>query len=135
MTTRDELNKLLPSLRKIWAAKITAPPSVVQEKDRRDKPAKGPIWISRCTIPPPPEADIQSLIFKAIDHLAPEKSSTLHDEPTNVAIFAEWLGARKDVDKLTPEPEISETAKFQALNKNVEPNTPLLLFFHGGNMT
>jgi hypothetical protein len=135
MTTREELDKLLPSLRKLWASKITAPPSAVQEKDRRDKPAKGPIWISRCSVPPPPEADLQEMVFKAIDHLAPEKNTILHHSPSPVAVPAEWLGTRKGVDKTTPEPEISETAKLHSLSEEVGPNAPVVLFLHGGNMT
>jgi hypothetical protein len=135
MTTREELDKLLPSLRKLWASKITAPSSVVQEKDRRDKSAKGPIWISRCSVPPPPEEDLQQLIFKVINHLAPEKGSVLHDSPSPVAVSAEWLGARKGVDKAAPEPEMNEAAKFESLSDEVGPNAPVVLFLHGGNMT
>jgi hypothetical protein len=135
MTTRAELDKLLPSLRKLWASKITAQPSVIQEKDRRHKPAKGSIWVSRCSVPPPPEADLQDLVFKAIDHLVPEKDSILHDSPSPVTISAEWLGTRKGVDKATPEPEINETAKFHSLSEEVGPNAPVVLFLHGGNMT
>lgn len=94
----------------------------------RDPGIRGPIWVSKVTLPQP-EDDIQDAVFKAIEAL--NVGGETFDIPGVGPVEAEWTGYRKGVDKKAPQPEISEEEKYKELRKEASADS-VILYFHGG---
>ena len=94
-----------------------------------DPGVKGPAWVSRCALPPPPEADALDLVLAAIDTL--NDGYGVYVRPDSTALETQWTGHRADVDEEAPEPSISEKEKYGALMK--ETINPVTIFYiYGG---
>ncbi|KAL4882862.1 alpha/beta hydrolase fold-domain-containing protein [Aspergillus karnatakaensis] len=99
-----------------------------QKGTLRDPGIKGPVWVSKVTIPEP-EIDVQDAVVKAIREL--QSGGETYDLPGVAPVGAEWTGYRSGVDKNAPEPDISEEEKFQQLKKENDSDM-VVLYFHGG---
>ncbi|KAL4940944.1 hypothetical protein BDV06DRAFT_195586 [Aspergillus oleicola] len=105
------------------------PVSKQQKGSMRDPGIKGPLWVSKVTIPKP-EVDVQDAVIKAIEALKVDGGETF-DIPGVKEVEAEWTGYRRGVDKNAPELEIEEGEKFERL-KDENDNEMVVLYFHGG---
>lgn len=106
--------------------------SAQQDAINRDDPVKGPVWVSKFTTPKPISGDdtsrdlFLSLIDKANDKKVP------YDRPDSAPLSCEWTGFRRNADKETPEPSISEHEKFEKLT--TETKSLLTIFYiYGGS--
>ncbi|KAJ9667984.1 hypothetical protein H2201_001789 [Coniosporium apollinis] len=100
-----------------------------QKGTLKDPGVKGRMWISRVTMPAPPEDDLRQALFKAIDDM--KEGDETYTRPTLEPVEAEWTGYRANVAKDAPEPSISEEEKYQNLMKEVTSDVTIL-YFHGG---
>ncbi|SZF00136.1 unnamed protein product [Blumeria hordei] len=93
-----------------------APPVTIsraQGLSIRDRIINGNMWVSKLTIPKPPEDDIRQVLFKAIEGLKElGDASGGYQEPDILPVEAEWTGYRAGVSAKSPEPAISEAEKF-----------------------
>lgn len=107
---------------------FTMPVGKQQKNSMRDPGIKGPMWISKITLPQP-EDDVQDAVFKAIEEL--KEGDVTYDIPGVVPVEAEWTGHRAGVEKNASQPEISEEEKYRELRKEA-PADMVILYFHGG---
>ncbi len=112
---------------------LDGPQTTITKQQRRlnrdDAPVKGRMWISRYTMPPPPEDDARQALIRAIEDL--KEGSESFTPPSMDPVSAEWTGYRANVAKDAPEPSISESEKFAGLMKEVTSDVTIL-YFHGG---
>ncbi|KAI9369345.1 Alpha/Beta hydrolase protein [Aspergillus egyptiacus] len=94
----------------------------------RDPGVKGPVWISKVTMPQP-EIDVRDAVIKAIEAL--KSGGETYDIPGIVPVEAEWTGYRRGVDKNAPEPDLTEEQKYEELKKEADADM-VVLYFHGG---
>ncbi|KAF7589137.1 hypothetical protein BBP40_004742 [Aspergillus hancockii] len=110
-----------------------SPPSTVTEQQQstlQDPGVKGGMWVSRVTVPAPPESALQDALFQAIQALG--TGSEEYSKPSLQPVTAEWTGHRANVSTNTPEPRLSEVARYQCLMDETA-NDATLLYFHGGS--
>ncbi|KAK3177879.1 hypothetical protein OEA41_000011 [Lepraria neglecta] len=100
-----------------------------QETSALDPEAKGLIWVSRVTLPPPQEDDVRQALFQTIDRLS-TKSET-YTKPASVPVEGEWVGHRRNVDAQAPEPTLTEREKYDGLMRDVSSEVTML-YVHGG---
>lgn len=105
------------------------PISASQKVSIRDPGIKGPMWISKVTLAPPPEDDIRQILFKSIDEM--KIGNEAYTKPELLPVEAEWTGHRAGASENEPELPISETEKYEHLMKEVTSNVTIL-YFHGG---
>ena len=107
---------------------LSSPVSKTQRDSMRDPGIKGPMWVSKVTLPQP-EFDVRDAVLRAIEDL--KTGDETCDIPAIAAVEAEWTGYRKGVGKRTPQPNISEWEKYCELRKE-SPSDMTILYFHGG---
>ncbi len=100
-----------------------------QESSAVDPEAKGPVWVSRVTLPPPEEDDVRQALFETIDWLTTE--SEIYTKPASVPVEGEWVGHRRNVGAQAPEPTITEREKYDGLMGDISSNVTML-YVHGG---
>ncbi|KAJ5650187.1 benzoate 4-monooxygenase cytochrome P450 [Penicillium longicatenatum] len=104
--------------------------SVQQNATCRDDPVKGPLWVSKFSIPSPTEDTSRDLLLQLVDEA--NEHSVRYDRPSSAPLDFEWVGFRNQVQKDTPEPAIGENEKFLELSK--ETKSPLtILYVYGGS--
>jgi hypothetical protein len=104
--------------------------SVQQNATCRDDPVKGPLWVSKFSIPSPTEDTSRDLLLQLVDEA--NEHSVRYDHPSSAPLDFEWVSFRNKVQKDTPEPAIGENEKFQELSK--ETKSPLtILYVYGGS--
>ncbi|MCJ1473800.1 hypothetical protein MMC13_002451 [Lambiella insularis] len=116
-------------IRSLTSSPKPTPIGKVQRMSTKDPGIKGPLWISKVTIPKPDEADVQSSLISAIGALSRdgENCTPAPIEP----VEAEWTGSRAGVDSHRPRPDLSEKQHFDRLMSEVTSNVTVL-YFHGG---
>jgi len=93
---------------------------------------KGRIWISRMTMPAPPEDDIRIALNKAIEGLKePGDEPGGYENPKLLPVEAEWTGYRSGATKSSNELKCSEAQKYEEMMKEVVAKTTVL-YLHGG---
>ncbi|XDG05772.1 hypothetical protein ABKA04_005387 [Annulohypoxylon sp. FPYF3050] len=105
-----------------------------QEMTRRDPGVKGRVWISTATSQVPPEVGVRDALLTAIDGLrdgGARGATPSFKIPDIVPVEAEWTGYRKDADKDSLPPAISEREKYGEMMKEVRSKSTVL-YFHGG---
>ncbi|KAJ5293871.1 hypothetical protein PENANT_c002G08782 [Penicillium antarcticum] len=100
----------------------------MQKDSMRDPGIKGPMWVSKVTLPQP-EIDVRDAVLRAIDVL--KTGDETCDIPDIAAVEAEWTGYRGNVGKRTAQPNISEEEKYHKLRAE-SPSDMTILYFHGG---
>ncbi|KAJ5687733.1 hypothetical protein N7536_010352 [Penicillium majusculum] len=108
--------------------KTKAPLGKVQKQGIRDPGVKGPMWVSKVTLPQP-EIDVRDAVLHAIEDL--KTGDETYDIPGTIAVEAEWTGYRAGVGKKTPEPDLSEEEKYKKLREE-SPSDMTILYLHGG---
>ena len=107
---------------------FSKPLTKAQNDSMRDPGIKGPMWVSKVTLPEP-EFDVRDAILRAIDDL--KTGDETFDVPAIAPVEAEWTGYRSGVGKNTPQPDLSEAEKYAELRKE-SPSDMTILYFHGG---
>lgn len=107
---------------------FTMPVGKQQKGSKRDPGIKGPMWVSKVTLPRP-ENDVRDAVIRAIEDL--KQGGETYDIPDVVPVEAEWTGHRSGVGKKTPQPDMSEEEKYKELRKEA-PADMVILYFHGG---
>ena len=84
--------------------------SAQQKTLSQDTKARGSVWVSRVSLPPPPEHDVSRVLIQAIEGLGAghEKFTA----PSLAPVRGEWVGHRKHVDGKSVEPDIREEEKY-----------------------
>ncbi|KAF7872298.1 hypothetical protein EAF04_003222 [Stromatinia cepivora] len=98
----------------------------------------GQTWIAKYTIPRPPDDctgdasaySARNALVKAIEELGGEKNA--FDLPETVDVQAEWTGYRNGVSVFARRPDIPEHEQYKMMMREVAPNGPTVLYFHGG---
>ncbi|KAL8798967.1 MAG: hypothetical protein Q9182_006245 [Xanthomendoza sp. 2 TL-2023] len=95
----------------------------------KDPGIKGPMWISKVTLPRPQEQDIRLALMEAIERLNGAEGT--YTTPAILPVEAEWTGYRANVRHDRPRLDLSEAQHYQRLMGEVtSPVT--ILYFHGG---
>lgn len=93
---------------------------------------KGRLWISRVTMPVPPEDSLRQTLFSAIEALKePGEPKGGFTEPEMVPVEAEWTGYRAGATTDSVELRISEAEKYKEMMREVS-SSATVLYFHGG---
>lgn len=108
---------------------ISMPVGKQQRVLTRDPGIKGPMWVSKVTLPAP-EDDVKDAVIKAIDELKTSGAETFEVPPVR-PVEAEWTGYRSGVDKKAPQPNLSEEEKYRELRKESKSDM-VILYIHGG---
>ncbi|KAJ5888018.1 hypothetical protein N7495_008059 [Penicillium taxi] len=107
---------------------FSSPVIKTQQDSMRDPGIKGPMWVSKVTMPHP-EFDVRDAVLQAIEDL--KTGDVTFDIPAIADVEAEWTGYRSGVDKNAPLPDISEEQKYHEMRKEVSSDMTIL-YFHGG---
>ncbi|KAJ5332078.1 hypothetical protein MYU51_017021 [Penicillium brevicompactum] len=108
--------------------RTSAPLGKTQRDGIRDPGVKGPMWISKVTLPQP-EVDVRDAVLHAIETL--KTGDETYDIPEALPVEGEWTGYRAGVGKHTAEPDLSEAEKYAKLREE-SPSDMTILYFHGG---
>jgi acetyl esterase/lipase len=108
---------------------VSSPMSRSQKISCRDPGIKGRLWVSKVTIPAPPETDAIDLIISAIKSVGDGSESL--DTPSIAPVEAEWTGTRPGVAASEPRPSLPESEQYTSLMKEVTSDVTIL-YFHGG---
>ncbi|KAL8670496.1 MAG: hypothetical protein Q9168_004978 [Polycauliona sp. 1 TL-2023] len=106
------------------------PLSNVQRWSLKDPGIKGPMWISKVTLPQPEEDDIRAVLIEAIESLKGANNG-VYTSPALVPVEAEWTGYRANVRHDRPRLDLSENQHYQKLMSEVT-SAVTILYFHGG---
>jgi hypothetical protein len=131
----------LTELVRLIARPVLGTPSSLlqsQENSRRDYGVWGPMWIAKCTLPRPEihsvgsesSLGIEQALVKAIEYLG--GAAYEGKFPEIVDVEAEWTGYREGVSYLARRPDMPEYEQYRKLMQEVEPESPTILYFHGG---
>lgn len=105
-----------------------APISVQQAPFLRDAPAKGQLWAARVETPCPDEPHLKDALLQVVNTLGTKTDR--YDDPSYAPVKSEWVGYRS-CDPRSPEPQMSNTEKYENLMKETTRNLTLL-YIHGG---
>lgn len=108
-----------------------APPSTISAQQALfmgDAGARGRLWVSRATLPAPPEDDVRQQLCAAIAALGPCPFTV----PPLQDVAGEWVGVRAGVSAWAPEPQgLSERDKLARLTAEAATDVTVL-YMHGG---
>jgi acetyl esterase/lipase len=110
-----------------------SPPTTISSQQAmflKDPGVKGKMWVSKVTLPPPPDDDVRAHVFSAIAALGNGKEE--YTKPALEPVGAEWVGFRDGVSDNEAEPAISEKDKYDNLIKEAKSRITIL-YFHGGS--
>jgi len=109
---------------------MSGKPTPISKQQRlfKDPGIKGAVWISKVTLPPPPEP-LLDLLATAIN--SSKTASGRYDVPRPVPVEAEWTGHRANARSDQPRPDLSEAQHYQKLLSEVT-SALTVLYFHGG---
>jgi acetyl esterase/lipase len=96
----------------------------------KDPGVKGKMWVSKVTLPPPPDDNVREHVFSAIAALGNGKEE--YTKPALEPVGAKWVGFRGGVSDDEAEPAISEKDKYDNLIKEAKSRITIL-YFHGGS--
>jgi hypothetical protein len=104
--------------------------SVQQKASCRNDPIKGPLWVSKFTLPIPTDDTSRGLLLQLVDEA--NEHQVRYDRPASVSLDFEWVAYRRNVQKDTPEPAIGEKEKYDRVM--AETTSPLtILYLYGGS--
>jgi len=109
-----------------------------QQQTKIDYGIWGRMWVSKYTILSPEKkpnshlgiCEVQDALNKAIEALG--DGSDHYTQPKAVNVEAEWTGYRGGVSHIARSPDISERDKYEQMMKEVEIDSPVILYLHGG---
>ena len=106
-----------------------SPISKQQHHSLKDPGIKGPMWVSRVTIPSPEENDVQAVLVDAVEAL--KEGGESYTVPEIKPVEAEWTGYRANVDSNRPRPDLSEKQHYEKMMQGATSDVTTL-YFHGG---
>lgn len=110
-----------------------SPPSTVTQQQAlfmHDPGVQGGMWVSKVTMPAPPEDDARQRVFAAIRALGTGREE--YAKPSLEAVGGEWVGYRGGVSNWAREPKgMSEKEKYDSIVKEAK-NSNTVLYIHGG---
>lgn len=124
-----ETEKTVKAMRAFFAQSPLPALSTWQKQSRRERPASGPVWVSRVSFSTSDDA-VRQVLFEGIKNLSSDCSETF-TPPSLMPVKLEWTGYRKDASAQCPEPGVSEAQKFENLMQEVSSNITIL-YVHGG---
>lgn len=107
-----------------------------QRASMRAPPVRGPMWISKVTLPAPPAEegdganDVLVALIKAVNELKTDGSETFEVPPIQ-PVEAEWTGYRSGVSNKEPPLDIPEEEKYKRLKAESTADMAIL-YIHGG---
>ncbi|PGH27416.1 hypothetical protein AJ80_00894 [Polytolypa hystricis UAMH7299] len=107
----------------------SSPPGKAQRGSMKDPGIKGRMWVSKITMPKPPENDALDSLRRAIDSL--KEGDESYDVPEIGDVEAEWTGYRAGVRSDASQPDVDEAVKYERLMEEVTEDLTIL-YFHGG---
>jgi hypothetical protein len=123
------------SYRKAWKNAPWVPISKIQAQSFRERPLKGPIVVSKVTIPRPKETEGEFLRSRLWDLFKSKSEGTEKlDPPAPCSTYhGEWIGVRKGIqDPRAPQqPNLTEQEKFNLI-ENHRQNDLILFYLSGG---
>ena len=116
-------------IRNILSNPTPQPIGKQQRISLKDPGIKGPLWVSKVTLPTPEEEDARIVLVNAIEAL--KEGEEAYTVPHNVPVEAEWTGYWAGVDKHRLRLDLSEEQHYDRLMKEVTSDVTIL-YFHGG---
>ncbi|EXJ82924.1 hypothetical protein A1O3_06740 [Capronia epimyces CBS 606.96] len=102
----------------------------MQKYTTKDPGIKGPVVVSKVTVPPPPDQNgPRDAVCSAIKELG--DGTETYMVPETAAVEAEWTGYRANVSPSEPRPDLPEEEHYALLSENVSSSLTIL-YFHGG---
>ncbi|KAI5295970.1 hypothetical protein KEM52_006247 [Ascosphaera acerosa] len=91
------------------------------------------MWISKVTVPKPPEDDVRVHLLNVVDALGSAQGGvpSTYISPDLVPVEAEWVGHRAGVDPKEPLPDVSDAELYRRLMSEVKEDVTVL-YLHGG---
>lgn len=108
---------------------VKKPLGQVQQLGLKDSGIKGPLWISKATMPAAQGMPVKNALIRAIKELG--NGSEEYVVPELHDVEGEWTGYRSGVGKNAPRPDISEEEQYTRLMQEVKSDVTIL-YFHGG---
>ncbi|KAK5555615.1 hypothetical protein LTR46_006640 [Exophiala xenobiotica] len=108
---------------------VRKPMRFLQKISTRDPGVKGPILVSKVTIPASSDDAIRNLVNKAIKELG--SGLETYTLPELAAVEAEWNGYKAGVPPKEPRADLPESEHYKSLMETVSASTTIL-YFHGG---
>lgn len=108
---------------------ISTPVGKQQRRSMNDPGIRGPMWISKVSLPAPGDA-VRDAVIHAADQLKNDESQ-IFEIPSAVPVEAEWTGYRSGVEKNSPQPDVSEEEKYLALKADAKSDM-VIFYIHGG---
>ena len=98
----------------------------------------GRMWIAKYTVPRPGDQDldrggvlgVRQALMRAICVLG--DGTEVFDLPEVKDVETEWTGYRHGVSHVAWRPDLPEKEQYKNLMQEVEPDSPTILYFHGG---
>lgn len=111
------------------------PVSTQQRRSLKDPGIKGPMWISKVTLPAPGDG-VRAAVLQAVDILSersesPRPQAAVELLPPVIPVEAEWTGYRGGVGKNAPRPDMPEKESYEALKAEAKSDM-VILYIHGG---
>ena len=134
MSTANEQRQLVRNLCREWPKGLWLPVGQLQRKTAYDKPAHGPVWISRTRFPAPAEPALQDALYEVCERLrGPDHIITSKEKVPLQDVGVEFIGARKSANENASEPSMPEGEKLKRLQDDCE-NDMTILYVHGGGL-
>lgn len=106
------------------------PIKLLQRITTKDHGVKGPVWISKVTIPPRvDETDALDAVHKVIKELG--DGTETYTSPDQATVEAEWTGYRHGVSSSEPALNLSDGEQYKNMMAEVSSDLTIL-YFHGG---
>ncbi|KAK5052040.1 hypothetical protein LTR84_002844 [Exophiala bonariae] len=106
------------------------PVRFLQRVSIKDPGIKGPIWVSKVSLPSPEDGDaLRDAVCAAIAELGTGQET--YTVPELATVEAEWTGYRSGVSSTEPRLEAAEDEQYRKMMKEVDSDVTIL-YFHGG---
>lgn len=130
--SREDLDGFITMARETMSVAFRMPITKIQRQSTVDRGVRGPLWVSRATLPAPPEDSIRSLLLSAIKVLG--NGQEQYQMPEIAPVPVQWVGVRSGVAKDAPEPVgMTEHAKYEALVEEASNDTTLMYMYGGAH--
>ena len=130
--SKDAVGRIVAQTRaQIMASAVEGPTiSQLQKATLKESKVKGPMWVSKFTLPVAKENDhVRTLLLGVIDMF--NDGDRPYARPDSEPIDIEWIGYRKGAGKDAPEPLIPEDEKYARLVKDTS-SPAVVMFIYGG---
>ena len=124
---RARMKRATRLIRDSWFPPSNPSLSQLQAISRRNKPAKGPLWVCQTSLPIINDGELRRAFLHAVHEIGGGDATFTLSRTESVAI--EWDGYRRS--KENPSPNLSPQAIYNNLHNDMTNNLTIL-FIHGG---